>query len=134
MFQMEKGQWDTTLDLSRMNMAATQINASVRTSTTPSLVNFFINISNPNLHSGDIAISGKTVHKFMKISSDSNAAIWKAYPDSKVDLWDQNLVNGEYVIAYELSRGLDRKLQNMLPKVNCQLFLIFFDAVICHVI
>ena len=54
----------------------------------------------------------------MKLNGDSNAAIWKAYPDSKVDLWDQNVVNGEFVIAYELSPGLDHKLQDMLPKVN----------------
>ena len=54
----------------------------------------------------------------MKINDASNATIWNAYPDSEVDLWDQNVVNGEYVIAYELSPGLDRKLQNMLPKLN----------------
>ena len=57
----------------------------------------------------------------MKINDASNATIWNAYPDSEVDLWDQNVVNGEYVIAYELSPGLDRKLQNMLPKVNSRL-------------
>ena len=31
--------------------------------------------------------------------------------------WDQNIVNGEYVIAYELDYSLHQKLQNMLPKV-----------------
>ena len=54
----------------------------------------------------------------MKLNGDSNKAIWKAYPDSKVDLWDQNVVNGEFVIAYQISQGLDHKLQDMLPKVN----------------
>ena len=54
----------------------------------------------------------------MEINGDSNAAFWKAYPKSNVDLWDQNVVNGEFVIAYELSPGLDHKLQNMLPEVN----------------
>ena len=99
-------------------MAATQINASVHTSTTLSLVNLiFVDIYN-FFNSGDIAVSGKTVNKLMRLNGDSNAAIWNAYPDSEVDLWDQNVVNGEYVIAYELSPGLDRKLQNMLPKVN----------------
>ena len=53
----------------------------------------------------------------MKMSGDSNTAMWNAYPDSEVDLWDQNLVNGEFVIAYEINPGLDHKLQNMLPKV-----------------
>ena len=69
-------------------------------------------------NSGDIVVSGKTVNKLMRLNGDSNATVWNAYPDSEVDLWDQNVVDGEYVIAYELSPGLDRKLQNMLPKVN----------------
>ena len=42
----------------------------------------------------------------------------KAYPDTSVDLWDKNIVNGEYIIAYELNYGLDRKIQDMLPKVS----------------
>ena len=54
----------------------------------------------------------------MKTSSGSNAAIWKAYPDSQVDLWDQNLVNGEYVIAFEMNPGLGQSLQNLLPAVS----------------
>ena len=56
----------------------------------------------------------------MKISGDSNTAMWGAYPDSRVDLWDQNVVNGEFVIAYEINPGLDYKLQNMLPEVGLQ--------------
>ena len=74
-------------------------------------------VINRILHSGDIAVSEKTVHKFMK-TSGSNAAIWKAYPDSKVDLWNQNLVNGEYVIAFELNPGLGQSLQHRLPQVH----------------
>ena len=56
----------------------------------------------------------------MKLSGDSNTAMWNAYPDSEVDLWDQNVVNGEFVIAYEINPGLDHKLQNMLPEVYFQ--------------
>ena len=56
----------------------------------------------------------------MKLSGDSNTAMWNAYPDSEVDLWDQNVVNGEFVIAYEINLGLDHKLQNMLPEVKFQ--------------
>ena len=41
----------------------------------------------------------------------------KAYPDTSVDLWDKNIVNGEYIIAYELNSGLDHKIQDMIPKV-----------------
>ena len=81
-----------------------------------------LNASSLNLtkYSGDIAVSRKTAHKLMKISGDSNTAMWGAYPDSRVDLWDQNVVNGEFVIAYEINPGLDYKLQNMLPEVGLQ--------------
>ena len=43
-----------------------------------------------------------------------------AYPESGVDLWDQNVVNGEYVIAYEINPWLDHKLQSLLPQVGLQ--------------
>ena len=69
------------------------------------------------IFSGDIAVSGKTVHKLMK-SSTSNTTFWQAYPNSDVDLWDQNFLNGEYIIAYEISPGLDHKIQNLLPEVR----------------
>ena len=67
----------------------------------------------------------------MEINGDSNAAFWKAYPKSNVDLWDQNVVNGEFVIAYELSPGLDHKLQNMLPEVNSRF--IYYNALVSNV-
>ena len=70
------------------------------------------------IYSGDIAVSGKTVHKLIKINGDSNTAMLNAYPKSGVDLWDQNLVNGEYVIAYEINPWLDHKLQSLLPQVG----------------
>ena len=54
----------------------------------------------------------------MQISGDSNTAMWKAYPDSEVDLWNETVVNGKYVIAYEINPGLDHKLQSLLPKVG----------------
>ena len=54
----------------------------------------------------------------MNISSDADAIFSKAFPTTTSDIWDQNIVNGEYVIAYELNPGLDRKLQTMLPKVT----------------
>ena len=79
---------------------------------------FWPTVINRNYYSGDIAVSEKTVHKLMKTSSGSNAAIWKAYPDSQVDLWDQNLLNGEYVIAFEMNPGLGQSLQNLLPAVS----------------
>ena len=68
-------------------------------------------------YSGDIAVSSKTVHKLVRINGDSNTAMLNAYPDSEVDLWDQNVVNGDYIIAYELNPGLDHKLKNLLTKV-----------------
>ena len=75
-------------------------------------------VINRNHHSGDIAVSRKTVNKLMKISGDSNTAMWGAYAHSGVDLWDQNVVNGKYIIAYEINHGLDRQVQNLLPKVG----------------
>ena len=54
----------------------------------------------------------------MKTSNDSNPEIWKAYPESKVDIWDQNFVNGEYKVPYELNPNLDPKLKSMLPQVR----------------
>ena len=56
----------------------------------------------------------------MKSSNDSNA-IWRAYPDSQVDLWDQNFVNGEYIISYEFDPSLHQKLKTMLPNVSLRL-------------
>ena len=48
---------------------------------------------------------------------DSNSGIMRGYPTPEAELWDENFVNGEYVIAYELSSGLHQDVQNMLPKV-----------------
>ena len=54
----------------------------------------------------------------MNISYDSNEDLWRAYTRSNIDLWNQNFVNGKYIIAYEFNPSLHQKLQNMLPKVN----------------
>ena len=56
----------------------------------------------------------------MKTSNDSNA-IWRAYPDSRVHLWNQTFANGEYVIAYEFNPDLHHKLISMLPNVSSRL-------------
>ena len=53
----------------------------------------------------------------MKTSDNSNAALWRAYPDTKVDSWDENFVDGEYIIAYEMDSDLHLELKRMLPKV-----------------
>ena len=53
----------------------------------------------------------------MKTSDHSNAALWRAYPDTKVDFWDENFVDGEYIIAYEMDSDLHLELKRMLPKV-----------------
>ena len=57
----------------------------------------------------------------MNISDSSNPDLFRAYPDSRVDLWDENIVDGKYIIAYTLSSDLDDKLKNMLPMVRCQI-------------
>ena len=53
----------------------------------------------------------------MKTSVDANVTLWEAFPKWKIDLWDQNVVNGKYIIAYEFNPDLDPKLQTMLPQV-----------------
>ena len=63
-------------------------------------------------------MSRKTIPKLLKTSMNSNGGRMKAFPDSTVDLWDQNFVNGEYVIAYEMDGNLDPDLIDMLPKVS----------------
>jgi len=53
----------------------------------------------------------------MKTSDGSSAPLFRAYQSTETKLWDQNIVNREYVISYELDYSLDQDLQNMLPKV-----------------
>ena len=65
------------------------------------------------LYSGDIVVSENTVHKFL----DTNDGLWRAYSNSE-DLWDQNFVNGEYIIAYEINPSLDQNLISKLPTVR----------------
>ena len=67
----------------------------------------------------------------MKTSDDSSTPLFRAYQSTETKLWDQNIVNGEYVIDYELDFSLHPDLQNMLPKVyfiyrlNSGIFTIF---------
>ena len=63
-------------------------------------------------------MSENTFNKMIITSDDSNSAIMRGYPMPQAELWDENFVNGEYVIAYELSSGLHPDVQSMLPKVN----------------
>ena len=68
--------------------------------------------------SGDVVVSEKTMTKMMQISYHQNAPLLRAYPDVKVDRWNQNFVNGKYVIEYELDPSLHQTLQKLLPKVR----------------
>ena len=54
-----------------------------------------------------------TFNKMIKASDDS----LRAFPSPNAYLWDQNFVNGQYVIAYEFDYGLDQNVETMLPKV-----------------
>ena len=78
----------------------------------------FIKTSGPKFYSGDIAVSENTVNKLLNTSDDDDDnGLWQAYTNSK-HLWDQNIVNGEYIIAYEFDPYLHQKLKSMLPKVR----------------
>ena len=50
-------------------------------------------------------------------SYDSNAEFMRAYPSPEAYFWDQNFVNDQYVIAYEMNYGLNQNVETMLPKV-----------------
>ena len=104
--------------LFEMNMVAIWKNASVHILINLSSVSICFRNSPSKINSGDIAVSEKTMNKLMKTSYNSNSGLWRAYPDSQVDRWDQNFVNGEYVIAYEFKPGLHRDVQSLLPKVG----------------
>ena len=109
------------LVISKTNTDAIWANASVqlliKLLLVSSIVCYLLTVPNQNLHSGDIAVSEKTLHKLLKVRSDPNTAKWNAFPNSTVDIWDQNLVNEEYIIAFELNSGLGQSLQNLLPEV-----------------
>ena len=55
----------------------------------------------------------------MDTSDSSNPGLVRAYPDTLVDLWDENVVDGKYIIAYTLSSDLDDKTKNTLTIVRC---------------
>ena len=73
------------------------------------------------LYLGDIAVSENTVQKFLNTSDSFDAGLWRAFSNSK-NLWDQNFVNGEYIIAYEINPSLMKpqfeKLISLLSKVR----------------
>ena len=54
------------------------------------------------------------------ISTTSGSLPMRAYEDSSADLWDQKIA-AQYIIAYELNSGLDRKIQDMLPNVRIEM-------------
>ena len=99
-------------------MDAIQINASARILVELSLVNWIL-IKNfcPKHYSGDIVVSENTVYKLLNTSDYDDTGLWRAYTNSK-HLWDQNIVNGEYIFAYEFDPYLHQKLKSMLPKVR----------------
>ena len=62
-------------------------------------------------------MSENTFNKMIENSYDSNAEFVRAYPSPEAYFWDQNFVNGQYVIAYELNNALNQNVGNMLPQV-----------------
>ena len=55
----------------------------------------------------------------MNTSDSSNPDLVRAYPDTTVDLWDENIVDGKYIISYHLSSKLSHEIKTMLPTVRC---------------
>ena len=56
-----------------------------------------------------------------KSNEERNPINVNALVDSKIVLWDRNVVNGKYVIAYEINSSLHSQIKNMLPKVRPRL-------------
>ena len=103
----------------KMIMAAIWKNASVHILIKSSSVSFhFVNLYYIKKSLDDIAVSENTLNKVLKIYNSQNATLLRAFPDAKVDHWDQNYVNGKYIIGYELDPSLHQKLQSMLPMVR----------------
>jgi len=53
----------------------------------------------------------------MKTSDYEKTELLRAFPDAQVDFWDQDFVNGKYIISYVFDPSLHQTLQNLLPKV-----------------
>ena len=97
------------------NMIVIQKNASVRILIKLLSVNQnYLHSPIKQSHSGDIAVSENTFNKMIKNNYDSQPA---SYPSPEAYLWDQNFVNGQYVIAYEMNYGLNQNVVTTLPKV-----------------
>ena len=117
---------DMMLVLKKMNLTAIWTHASAQILINMSLVIIpsIGKVFLKGIYSGDIAVSARTVDTLMITSDDSNLGPGNhgpkpngAFIDSTIQLWNQNPVNGKYVIAYELDPGLDEKLKTKLPKV-----------------
>ena len=54
----------------------------------------------------------------MNITDDSYATLSRAYSKSNLDLWDQNFVNGEYIVAFELNPHLNHN-STVAPLPKC---------------
>ena len=110
---------DMMLVLKRTNMTAIWTHASAHILINmPLVIILSIEVFVTVIHSGDIAVSARTVDTLMITSNDLNLGLMnRAFPDSTIQLWNQKPVNGKYVIAYEFDPGLDHELTTLLPKV-----------------
>ena len=72
----------------------------------------FFYILTKQTHSGDVAVSSFSFNRMIKTSDER----LMAYP-TRNPYWDQNFVNGEYIIAYRFGPFLNQAVRNGLPEV-----------------
>ena len=95
------------------SMIAIQISANVRFSTRLLSVNHFFKVPTKKNYSGDIAVSGFSFRRMINTSG-----LHMAYSKNSDNYWNQNIVNGEYVIAYKFGPWLNQAVKSGLPEVN----------------
>ena len=62
-------------------------------------------------------LTQNTANRLIPFSSQMKKSM-ASYTNSKVELWDQNVENGKFIIAYQINEGMDDLNRQLIPKVN----------------
>ena len=64
-------------------------------------------------------LTRNTANRLIPFSSEMmKSRAFKSYTNSTLDLWDQNVENGKFIIAYQINEGMDDLNRELIPKVN----------------
>ena len=61
-------------------------------------------------------VSRQTFQTLLETNGNFNGSASLAFTNSSLDIWNQNVVNGKYIVSYEIYDGLDDLLKSMIPK------------------